>query len=65
MGYKDYGLKDFEAEFIKTPAQKLAFECALARLLIAPIGDAARYLDNAEPPGDPYNGREILNQISG
>ena len=33
-GVKDYGLKDFEAEFIRTPAQKLAFECAIARLLI-------------------------------
>lgn len=34
MGYRDYGMKDFEAEFIRTPAQKLAFERALARLLI-------------------------------
>lgn len=34
MATKDYGLKDFEAEFIRTPAQKLAFERALARLLI-------------------------------
>lgn len=32
---RNYGLKDFEAEFIKTPAQKLAFERALACLLIS------------------------------
>lgn len=34
MGYRDYGLKDFEAEFIRTPAQRLAFERSLARLRI-------------------------------
>jgi DNA-binding XRE family transcriptional regulator len=34
MTDKDYERKDFEAEFIKTPAQRLAFERALARLLI-------------------------------
>lgn len=34
MAAKDYGLKDFEAEFIRTPAQRLAFERALSRLLI-------------------------------
>ena len=35
MAAKDYGLKDFEAEFIKTTAQRLAFERALSRLLIS------------------------------
>lgn len=34
MAAKDYGLKDFETEFIKTPAQRLALERALTRLLI-------------------------------
>lgn len=34
MAGRDYSLKDFEAEFIRTPAQRLAFERALARLLI-------------------------------
>lgn len=52
---RDYGLKDFEAEFIRTSAQKLAFKRARARLLIShkiadlrkdagQIGDAASYL---------------------
>ena len=34
MADRDYGLKEFEAEFIRTPAQRLAFERALSRLLI-------------------------------
>jgi transcriptional regulator with XRE-family HTH domain len=34
MAGRDYGLTDFEAEFIRTPAQRLAFERKLARLLI-------------------------------
>jgi DNA-binding XRE family transcriptional regulator len=34
MADRDYGLRDFEAEFIRTPAQRLAFERALARRLI-------------------------------
>jgi DNA-binding XRE family transcriptional regulator len=34
MAGRDYGLKDFEAEFIRTPAQRLAFERVLARRLI-------------------------------
>lgn len=34
MTAREYSLKDFELEFIKTPAQKLAFERALSRLLI-------------------------------
>ena len=34
MVAKDYALKDFKAEFIKTSAQRLAFERALSRLLI-------------------------------
>lgn len=35
MADRDYGLKGFEAEFIRTPAQKLAFERARVRLLIS------------------------------
>ncbi|MGD9642639.1 MAG: helix-turn-helix transcriptional regulator [Elusimicrobiales bacterium] len=31
----NYGLKDFEAEFIRTPAQKLALERVRMRLLIS------------------------------
>jgi len=34
MGYRDYSLKEFEAEFLRTPAQRLAFERALSRRLI-------------------------------
>lgn len=32
---RDYDMNDFMAEFIKTPAQRLAFERALARQLIS------------------------------
>lgn len=35
MVFAEYGGKDFETEFIKTPSQKLAFERALLRLRTA------------------------------
>ncbi len=34
MADRDYNLKSFEAEFIRTPAQRIAFERALARRLV-------------------------------